>query len=145
MRRSQPTHKMDVRIPRAHRAPDLLSSVHNRKAQQLVESSTNSSSGISEHINPRPCGESLAKWGEFVSQCRDPKGDFHPDVKHLPHHAARILGTPRKSRATVGMKTEHWYHQRKVDALKRGPHQSASFHRDFLCMEFMDMIHKGNG
>jgi hypothetical protein len=41
------------------------------------------------------------------------------------------------------MKTEHWSRQRKDEALKRGSHQSALLHTDFLCEEFVDMIHKG--
>jgi hypothetical protein len=39
--------------------------------------------------------ESTTTWGEFVVQCRDPTGDFHPDVKHLPHRAAHLLETLR--------------------------------------------------
>jgi hypothetical protein len=87
--------------------------------------------------------ESTTTWGEFVAQCRDPTGDFHPDVKHLPHRDAHLLDTLRRSGATVGMKTEPWSRQRKDKALKRGSHQSAMLHTDFLCDEFVDMIHKG--
>jgi hypothetical protein len=87
--------------------------------------------------------KSTTTWGEFVAQCRDPTGDFYPDVKHLPHRAAHLLDTLRRSGATVGMKTEPWSRQRKDEALKRGSHQSALLHTDFLCDEFVDMIHKG--
>jgi hypothetical protein len=81
--------------------------------------------------------------GEFVAQCRDSTGDFHPDVKHLPHRAAHILDTLRRSGATVAMKTEPRSRQRKDETLQRGSHQSALLHTDFLCDEFVDMIHKG--
>jgi hypothetical protein len=33
--------------------------------------------------------------------------------------------------------------QRKVEARNRGSHQSTNLHQDFLCEEFVDMIHKG--
>jgi hypothetical protein len=87
--------------------------------------------------------ESASTWGEFVAQCRDPKGDFHPEVKHLPHRAAHLLDTLQRSGATVGMKTEPWSHERKDETLRRGSHQSAMLHTDFLCDECVDMIHKG--
>jgi hypothetical protein len=87
--------------------------------------------------------ESTTTWEEFAAQYRNPTGDFHPDVKHLPHHAAHLLDTLRRSGATVGMKTEPWSRQRKDEALKRGSHQLALLHTDFLCNEFVDMIHKG--
>jgi hypothetical protein len=61
--------------------------------------------------------ESTTTWGEFVAQCRDSTGDFHPDAKHLPHRAAHLLDTLRRSGATVGMKTEPWLRQRKDEAL----------------------------
>jgi hypothetical protein len=86
--------------------------------------------------------ESATTWGEFVAQCRDSTGDFHPDIKHLPHRVAHLLDTLRRSGATVGMKTEPWSQQRKEEALQRGSHQSALLHTDFLCDEFVDMIHK---
>jgi hypothetical protein len=41
------------------------------------------------------------------------------------------------------MKTEPWWRHRKDEALKRGSYQSALLHTDFLCDEFVDMIHKG--
>jgi hypothetical protein len=87
--------------------------------------------------------ESASTWGQFVAQCRDPKGGFHPEVKHLPHRAAHLLDTLPRSGATMGMKKEPWSRQRKDEALKRGLHQSAMLHTDLLCDEFVDMIHKG--
>jgi hypothetical protein len=87
--------------------------------------------------------ESASTWGEFVAQCKDPKGGFHPEVKHPPHRAAHLLDTLRRSGATVGMKMEPWSRQRQDEALKRGSHQSALLHTDFLCEEFVDIIHKG--
>jgi hypothetical protein len=86
--------------------------------------------------------KSSSSWGEFIAQCKDPKGDFHPDVKTFPHRAAHLRDTLQRNGATVGMKTEPWYLQQKVEALKQGSHQSAMLHKDFLCEEFVDMIHK---
>jgi hypothetical protein len=87
--------------------------------------------------------EASSSWEEFVAHCKNPQGDLHPDVKTLPHRAAHLIGTLWRTGATVAMKTEPWSMQRKVEALKRGSHQSANLHQDFLCEEFVDMIHKG--
>jgi hypothetical protein len=46
--------------------------------------------------------------------------------------------------ATVGPKTGKWSPAPKLGALKRGSHQSACQHSDFLCEEFVDMIQKGH-
>jgi hypothetical protein len=87
--------------------------------------------------------EASSSWEEFVAHCKNPQGDLHPAVKTLPHREAHLIDTLRRTGATVAMKTEHWSMQRKVEALKRGSHQSANLHQDFLCEEFVDMIHKG--
>jgi hypothetical protein len=86
--------------------------------------------------------EASSSWEEFVAHCKNPQGDLHPAVKTLPHRAAHLLDTLRRTGATVKMKTEPWSRQRKVEALKRGFHQSANLHQEFLCEEFVDMIHK---
>jgi hypothetical protein len=87
--------------------------------------------------------EPASTWGKFVVQCRDPKGDFHPEVQHLPHCADHLLDTLQRSGATVWIKTEPWSRQRKDEVLKRGSHQSALLHTDFLCEELVYIIHKG--
>jgi hypothetical protein len=56
--------------------------------------------------------------------CKNPQGDLHPAVKTLSHRAAHLLDTLRRTGATVAMKTEPWSRQKKVEALKRGSHQS---------------------
>jgi hypothetical protein len=83
-------------------------------------------------------------WEEFVDKCRDPRGGFHPDVKHLPHRAAHMRNCLRTRGATVGLKTGKWTRAQKLDALKCGSHQSACQHSDFLCEEFDDMNQKGH-
>jgi hypothetical protein len=30
-------------------------------------------------------------WAEFVGKCKDPRGDLHSNVQHLPHRAAHLL------------------------------------------------------
>jgi hypothetical protein len=84
-----------------------------------------------------------AIWSEFVKQCRDSRGDLHPDVRDLPHRASHVLIQLRRQGATVGMKTPPWNHQQKQDAIKRGSHQSADQHKGFLCEEFINLIRKG--
>jgi hypothetical protein len=82
--------------------------------------------------------------GEFVAKCRDPRGGFHPGVKHLPHRASHMLGRLRTQGSTVGLKTGKWSRAQKLSTIKRGSHQSACQHSDFLCEEFFDMIRKGH-
>jgi hypothetical protein len=50
----------------------------------------------------------------------------------------------RTQGATIGLKTVKWSRSQKISALKRGSHQSACQHTDFLCEEFVDMIRKGH-
>jgi hypothetical protein len=83
-------------------------------------------------------------WEEFVGKCQDPRGEFHPDVKHLSHRAAHMLNFLRTQGAIFGLKTGKWTRAQKLDALERGSHQSACQHSDFLCEEFVDMIQKGH-
>jgi hypothetical protein len=45
--------------------------------------------------------------------------------------------------APVATKPAPWSLKQKLAALQRGPHQSARKHVEFLCGEFIDMIHKG--
>jgi hypothetical protein len=87
--------------------------------------------------------EASSSWEEFVAHCKNPQGDLHPAVKTLPHRAAHLLDTLRRTGATVAMKMDPWSMQRKVEALKQGSHQSANLHQDFMCEEFVDIIHKG--
>jgi hypothetical protein len=87
--------------------------------------------------------EASSSWEEFIAHCKDPQGDLHPAVKTMPHRAAHLLDTLRRTGATVAMKTEPWSRQLKVEALKRSSRQSANLHQEFLCEDFVDMIHKG--
>jgi hypothetical protein len=64
--------------------------------------------------------EASSSWEEFIAHYKNPQGDLHPAVKTLPHRAAHLLDTLRRTGATVAMKTEPWSRQRKVEALKRG-------------------------
>jgi hypothetical protein len=86
---------------------------------------------------------SSATWEEFVGKCKDPRGDLHPDVQHLPHRAAHMLNRLRVSGATVATQSTPWTLQQKLAALAKGSHQSAKQHMDFLCGEFVDMVQKG--
>jgi hypothetical protein len=87
--------------------------------------------------------QSSTSWSEFINKCKDPRGDLHPDVLHLPHRAAHLLNRLRISGATVATSSAPWSLQQKLSALERGSHQPAKQHVDFLCSEFIDMIKKG--
>jgi hypothetical protein len=47
------------------------------------------------------------------------------------------------SGAPIATKSVPWTWQQKQEAIRRGPHQSAHQHVDFLRQEYVDMIHKG--
>jgi hypothetical protein len=87
--------------------------------------------------------QTAANWGDFVKQCRDARGDLHRDVGQLPHHAAHMLDQLRQHGPSVGMNTQPWHTQRKLEALQRGSHQLTVQHKGFLCEEFVDLIRKG--
>jgi hypothetical protein len=87
--------------------------------------------------------ESSSSWEDFVAKSKDTRGDLHPDVAHLPHRAAHLLNRLRVRGATVATKSDPWSMTQKLAALHRGTHQSANQHVEFLCKEFVDMIHKG--
>jgi hypothetical protein len=86
---------------------------------------------------------SCTDWEELVPLLRGTCGDLHPQVGQLPHRAAHLLNRLRLSGAPVATSTSPWIPQRKLDALLRGPHQSAHQHIPFLRKDFVDMIHKG--
>jgi hypothetical protein len=83
-----------------------------------------------------------ASWTEFVENFRGHQGDFHPQVKHIPHGAATLLDNLRRNGASVQLSTPNWTMAQKEAELERGAHQSANAHITFLRGEFADMIHK---
>jgi hypothetical protein len=86
--------------------------------------------------------ESSSSWEDCVAKSKDPRGDLHPNVAHLPHRAAHLLDRLRVRGATVATKPNPWSMNQKLAALHRGTHQSANQHVEFLCKEFVDMIRK---
>jgi hypothetical protein len=56
-------------------------------------------------------------WSEFVNKCKDPRGDLHSEVLHLPHRAAHLLNRLRVSGATVATNSAPWSLQQKLSAL----------------------------
>jgi hypothetical protein len=84
-----------------------------------------------------------SSWEDFVARGQAPNGDLHPDVGKLPHRAAHLLNRLRVSGAPVETKSAPWTRQQKQEAIRRGPHQSAHQHVDFLRQEYVDMICKG--
>jgi hypothetical protein len=84
-----------------------------------------------------------SSWEDFVARGQAPNGDLHPDVGKLPHRAAHLLNRLRVSGAPVATKSAPWTRQQKQEVIRRGPHQSAHQHVDFLRQEYVDMIRKG--
>jgi hypothetical protein len=62
--------------------------------------------------------ESSATWGEFMSKLRDPRGDFHADVKLLPHRTSHMMDLLRSGGSTVGTKTVNWSNVQTLNTLK---------------------------
>jgi hypothetical protein len=75
---------------------------------------------------------SSSSWTDFVEKFRGQEGDFHPQVKRIPHAAAELLEDLRVTRAKVTLSTPKWTMAQKEAALARGPHQSAHAHTAFL-------------
>ena len=61
----------------------------------------------------------------------------------IPHKAGRLLDYLRRTGAPVHLKDPPWDHSRLERAARRGAHQSAVAHRDFLYDEMSDMVEKG--
>jgi hypothetical protein len=125
-----PTRPTPVKIANQPEWKPFLAESKKEELRRLIERST-------QKFN------SSATWEEFVNKCKNPRGDLHPDVQHLPHRAAHMLSRLRVSGATVATKSAPWTLQQKLAALARGFHQSAKQHVDFLCGEFVNMIQKG--
>ena len=70
-------------------------------------------------------------WANCVSSGRG-RGDLHPGVNELPHSAAHLLSRFHQSRTPAMMKTAPWPAERRVEALKRNPHQSSHRGIEFL-------------
>ena len=83
-------------------------------------------------------------WEEYAAKTREPQGDFHPNVGHIPHPAAHLLNHLRLHGAPVVTSGAPWSAAKRAQALSRGPHKSARDYRAFLRQEFTDMIHKGH-
>jgi hypothetical protein len=85
---------------------------------------------------------SATSWTEFVENFWGQQGDFHPQVRHIPHATAALLDDLCVTGARVHLSTPRWTMAQKEAALERGPHQSAKAHTTFLRSEFADMIRK---
>lgn len=81
-------------------------------------------------------------WAETVYALRTPN-DFSPDVATIPHPAGRYLDYLRKHGAPTKLQTAPWSADRIEQAIRRGPHQSAHQHSEFLYGEMADMCDKG--
>jgi hypothetical protein len=84
-----------------------------------------------------------ASWEEFLEGIRDLRGDLLPGVKNLPHRAGHLLNRWRRTGAPVVTKNKPWSLCQKLQALERGPHNSAINHVEFLRDEFVSMTKKG--
>jgi hypothetical protein len=134
---AQPPREVNVTVPASE-------SRHDPMYRTLTSQDTCSDGRVELHrlvTRSSAAYEVSSSWEEFVAHYKNPLGDLHPSVKTMPHLAVHLLDTLRRTGATVAMKTDTWSMQRKVEALKRGSHQSANLHQDFLCEEFVDMMH----
>jgi hypothetical protein len=71
---------------------------------------------------------SASSWKEFVENFRGQEGDFHPQVKRIPHATAELLDELCVTGARVKMSTPKWKMAQKEADLERGPHKSATAH-----------------
>jgi hypothetical protein len=76
----------------------------------------------------------------FLENFRGQEGDFHPQVKRVPHAAAELLADLRATGAKVELSTPQWTMAHKEASLVCGPHQPANAHTAFLRGEFTAMI-----
>ena len=81
-------------------------------------------------------------WQQFIRQER---GDPHlaPTVGILNHKAGRLLQHLRRRGASVPLHTAPWSHDRLLAAARRGSHQSAVEHTDFVCEEIVEFARQG--
>ena len=79
-------------------------------------------------------------WTKFV-QHRRPRSDL--SSLHLQHPARNLLRHYRDNGAPVRFHSAPWSKQQLNKAIHRGPHRSCFDYIDFLEMEFVDMIKKG--
>ena len=77
--------------------------------------------------------------------CRILRGrtDIHPDVQHLPHPAARLLGRINYNGVSCVLTTEPWSRDLLDERFNRGAHTSVTEHAEFLGEEFSDFMKKG--
>jgi hypothetical protein len=85
---------------------------------------------------------STSSWSEILEKFRGQEGDFHPQIKRLPHAAAELLEDLHVTVDKVKLSTPKWTMAQKEAALARGPHQSSDAHTAFLHSEFFAMIQK---
>jgi hypothetical protein len=81
--------------------------------------------------------ESAEYWTDFVSKYQEFHRGLHPDVKHLPHRAARLLDRLRSQGFPVVTKMASWPLKENLEALKQGPHQSPREHVDFFVVNLL--------
>ena len=80
----------------------------------------------------------------MVQQTRG-RSNISPDVRRLPHKAARLLEHLRRRGASVvpTTSTPPWTPQQRESAIQRDPHQSFMAERDFVYAEMAEFCNQG--
>ena len=82
-----------------------------------------------------------ASWKEFVESQRA-LPDLPESIGKLNHPAKDLLKHLRVHGAPATMSTKPWLQPRRREAIRRGPHQSATEHVEFVRTEFVDFLQK---
>ena len=100
------------------------------------------SSQLGEYIDSALASLQSLGFRDTVRRFRTPS-DIPLSVEHLPHPAARFLSYLARHGAPAKMRTAPWSSQRKLAAIRRGPHKSALEYADFLAQEMSEMVQRG--
>ncbi len=81
-------------------------------------------------------------WRRLVTEARG-HSYISPSAKRVAHKAARLLGHLGLRGASVTMHTPPWTAERRMEALRRGPHKSSQGEREFVSEEMADFCRQG--
>ena len=115
-------------IERPKRRADQISTVAERELGKLAS---------------RFCTQVLDQgWETTVRQARGPS-NISPDVRGLPHKAARLLEHLHCRGASVPTATPPWARQQRDCATLRGAHQSSLAEHEFVYSEMVNFCNQG--
>jgi len=129
------------------RAAVLLPDDHaeRRKRTKLVETIAGRPPELTDELSKYAFDNAdfyRAHGWEALIKHRRGRSSLHPDVRQLPHKAARYLDNMRRRGAPVLLHTKPWTLAQKDAAIARGPHPSANEHEPFLRQEMLEMCQR---